>query len=288
MQAVTVRAPAKINLFLRVVGRRPDGYHELVSLMCPVGLYDILTLTFGGGNVSVACDHPHVPADDSNLVVRAARLVLAAAAGEVAVDGVHIHLVKNIPVGAGLGGGSSDAAAVMTALNDRLGRPLDTAGLMALGARVGADVPFFFCRGPALARGIGDRLEPFPLKAPMTALLVYPNVVVDTGWVYKNLNLRLTKDEKKLSKFHFDGRFMDVAVHLVNDLEPVTEKAFPVISQIKRELLAHGAVGALMSGSGSTVFGLFSDSRRAVSALAAMENYPQRQNWTLFVADLLI
>jgi 4-diphosphocytidyl-2-C-methyl-D-erythritol kinase len=117
-------------------------------------------------------------------------------------------------------------------------------------------------------------------------LLVYPNEAVSTAWVYKNLNLRLTKDEKKLSKFHFDGRFFNVDTHLVNDLEAVTERAFPVINEIKRLLLAHGAAGAMMSGSGSTVFGLFADTERAKSARTALCNNQRYQNWTLYVADL--
>ena len=121
--------------------------------------------------------------------------------------GLRIHIEKKIPVGAGLGGGSSNAAAVLTALNHHFDRPLSTPALMALGARIGADVPFFIFGRPALAEGIGDRLDPFPHLTPWTALLVYPNEAVSTAWVYKNLNLRLTKDEKKLSKFHFDGRF---------------------------------------------------------------------------------
>jgi 4-diphosphocytidyl-2-C-methyl-D-erythritol kinase len=118
--------------------------------------------------------------------------------------------------------------------------------------------------------------------------VIYPGEVVSTAWVYKNLNLRLTKDEKKLSKFHFDGRIFKVDDHLVNDLETVTVKSFPVIKQIKRLLLAHGAVGAMMSGSGSAVFGLYESPKRAISAYTALCNNQQSQNWTLYVADLLI
>ena len=159
---------------------------------------------------------------------------------------------------------------------------------MALGARIGADVPFFIFGVPALASGIGDRLEPFAGLTPQSALLVYPNRVVSTAWVYKNLNLRLTKDEKELRKLHFNGRYFNAVEHLVNDLEPVTEKAFPVIDQIKRLLLANGAIGAMMSGSGSTVFGLFANHERATAARSALCNLRQRQDWNLFVADLLI
>ena len=157
-----------------------------------------------------------------------------------------------------------------------------------MGASIGADVPFFIKGVPALATGIGDRLEPFDRLSPWTVLLVYPNLAVSTAWVYKNLNLRLTKDEKELRKFHFEGRFFNAAEHLVNDLEGVTSVAFPVINEIKRLLLAHGAAGAMMSGSGSSVFGLFDSPERANSAYSALCNNQQSQNWTLYIADLLI
>ncbi|WP_319521159.1 4-(cytidine 5'-diphospho)-2-C-methyl-D-erythritol kinase [uncultured Desulfosarcina sp.] len=285
-----VKAPAKINLFLRITGRRPDGFHELVTLMCPVALYDTLTLTPENEGLHVVCGHPDVPEDEFNLAARAARLFVETAFPEASrpVSGLTIHIDKTIPVGAGLGGGSSDAAAVLTALNRHRGNPLSTPALMELAGRLGADVPFFIPGGAALATGIGDRLEPFSRLPTWTVLLVYPNVAVSTAWVYKNLNLRLTKDEKKLRKFHFKDRFFNVAEHLVNDLEPVTIKAFPVIEEIKRLLLAHGAAGAMMSGSGSTVFGLFKTPGRAESAYSALRNNQRSQNWTLYVADLLI
>ena len=290
MQPLRLKAPAKINLFLHVTGRRTDGYHELFTLMCPLALYDILTVKTGGAGIHVRCNHPDVPEDASNLAARAARLFFEAASEQTASasPGLTIEIDKKIPVGAGLGGGSSNAAAILTALNRFWEYPLSKAVLLELGARIGADVPFFIQGVPALATGIGDRLEPFARLPHWTALLVYPNVAVSTAWVYKNLNLRLTKDEKKLRKFHFEGRLFNVAAHLVNDLEAVTAKAFPVINEIKRLLLAHGAAGAMMSGSGSAVFGLFEAPERAKSAYSALCNNQQSQNWTLYVADLLI
>ena len=290
MEPLVIKAPAKINLFLRVIGKRPDGYHDLLSLMCPVGLYDVLTLSFDQPSISVACSHTEVPEDSSNLAARASRSFFSAAFADtpVSAKGVHIDIQKQIPVGAGLGGGSSDAAAVLQALNNHFGKPLTTVELQRLGARIGADIPFFLCGGPAVARGIGDRLEAFPNLPPWTALLVYPNASVSTAWVYKNLNLRLTKDEKKLSNFHFDGRFFNIDKHLVNDLEVVTERVLPVIKDIKRLLLANGAKGAMMSGSGSTVFGLFANSEQAVLAHEALCRRPQSQEWTVVLADLLI
>ena len=291
MPSLRLQAPAKINLFLRITGRRSDGYHELSSLMCPLALYDTLTLSpEKSGRIHMACSHPGVPEDETNLAVRAARLFFDTAyrRSTPPIPGLSIHLDKQIPVGAGLGGGSSDAAAVLTALNDHLGNPLSEADLLTIGSRIGADVPFFISGGPALASGIGDQLEPFDDLTPWTALLVYPGVAISTAWVYKNLNLRLTKREKKLRKFHFDGRIFKVGDHMVNDLEAVAERRLPALKAIKRLLLEHGAAGALMSGSGSTVFGLFAESQRAHSARNALRNNQQSKNWTLYVADLLI
>ena len=290
MRPLQLKAPAKINLCLHGTGRRADGYHELVTLMCPLAVYDTLTLPPEKTGIDVICSHPDVPEDSSNLAARAARRFLESThAKDVApLAGLTIRIDKKIPVGAGLGGGSSNAAAVLRGLNRRYGHPFSDVELMEMGGRIGADVPFFIKGGPALATGIGDRLEPFARMSPWTALLVYPNTAVSTAWVYKNLNLRLTKDEKKLRKFHFEGRFFNAVEHLVNDLEAVTAKAFPVIKEIKRLLLAHGAAGAMMSGSGSTVFGLFETPERANSAYSALCNNQQSQNWTLFVADLLI
>lgn len=290
MTSLILKAPAKINLFLRVVGKRSDGYHDLHSLMCPLALYDILTLTSQDQGIHISCDHPEVPEDASNLAARAAQLFFETAFTDTLppFKGLHIHIEKRIPVGAGLGGGSSDAATVLTALNRQYAEPLTLPALSDLGARIGADVPFFIGGVPALATGIGDKLEPFGGLSPWTAVLVYPNLPVSTAWVYKNLNLRLTKDEKKLRQFHFDGRFFDVDEHLVNDLEAVTASALPVIEEIKRMLLAHGAAGAMMSGSGSTVFGLFAAPDEAISAYTALCNNQQCNNWSLYVADLLI
>ena len=258
--------------------------------MCPLALYDTLTLTPAKEGIHVICGHPDVPEDDANLAARAARLFMETVFPESSrpLSGLTIHIDKTIPVGAGLGGGSSDAAAVLAALNRHRENHLPPTALMELGQRLGADVPFFISGGAALATGIGDRLEPFSQLPSWTTLLVYPNRAVSTAWVYKNLNLRLTKDEKKLRKFHFKDRFFNVAEHLVNDLEPVTAKAFPVIEEIKRLLLAHGADGAMMAGSGSTVFGLFETPGRAKSAYSALRNNQRSQNWTLYIADLLI
>ena len=258
--------------------------------MCPVSLYDTLFLDFDTADIRVYCDHPDVPEDQTNLAARAAALFFDRLRGSNILTGkkVTIRIEKRIPVGAGLGGGSSDAAAVLTALNDAFGCPFSEAELLAIGVALGADVPFFIRGVPAIATGIGERLIPYGKLSKWSVLLVYPNVNVSTAWVYKNLNLRLTKDEKKLSKFHFDNRVFDPGRDLVNDLEPVTEGQNPVVGQLKRQLLNHGAIGALMSGSGSTVFGLYENAQQAEKACSALFHYQEDDNWFFYLADLLI
>jgi 4-diphosphocytidyl-2-C-methyl-D-erythritol kinase len=262
-----ILSPAKINLFLQITGKRPDGYHELFSLMCCVDLCDTIFLRFGGKSIEIESNDPNIPLDETNLAHKAAALFFKTLHAN---DGLKITIEKSIPVAAGLGGGSSNAASVLQALNKRYGCPLSQDRLLAMGLGLGADVPFFIFRRPAFASGIGEILEAYPGRLPYHILLVYPEVKVSTAEVFRNLNLRLTKCKKKitnplLKKFGFDA-----AQHLCNDLETVTASKYPVINSIKKQLLAHGALGALMSGSGPTVFGLFSDQGKAGKAKEAI------------------
>jgi 4-diphosphocytidyl-2-C-methyl-D-erythritol kinase len=282
-----VFAPAKINLFLQVTGRRSDGYHELRSLMCCVGVYDTLTLYFGAKDDGIECDHPLVPNDATNLALKAALLFKAELERHTTLtpQKVFIQLKKTIPVGAGLGGGSSDAATVLKALNRYYSQPFDDAQLHALALRLGADVPFFIRQIPALATGIGERLTPFHYLMPLDVLLVYPGFAIATSEVFGSLNLRLTKCEKKLRYFPFNDAGFDVVRHLCNDLEPTVSERYPVVQKIKKELLNQGAMGALLTGSGSTVFGLFAsanDSHKAGEVLA------RQAGWTVFATRLLL
>ncbi len=282
-----VKAPAKINLFLQVVGRRPDGYHELRSLMCCIGLYDTLALTMGAVRDEITCDSPDVPCDATNLALRAALLFNRTLAGTTSLSPLHvsIHLTKRIPVGAGLGGGSSDAAAVLNTLNGYYNRPLSDTLLHALALELGADVPFFIYARPALATGIGERLEPCTVLPPLAVVVVYPGFGISTARVFKNLNLRLTKCEKHLRYFPFKYGKFDMARHMFNDLEPVAIRQYPVIHKIKNELLNQGARGALMTGSGSAVFGLFTDLQQGCKAADAMTKDGQ---WQVFATQLLV
>ncbi len=267
-----IQAPAKINLFLRVVGRRSDGYHELASLMCCIGLYDTVRLSMGADRSGIACSDPELPRDDSNLALRAALDYRAALENETGVSPLNafIHLTKRIPSGAGLGGGSSDAAAVLTGLNRFYGQPFDRERLLSMALKIGADVPFFIDGKPALARGVGEVLSSYDGLPPWGVVVVYPGFGISTAEVFKNLNFGLTKCEKPHRYFPFKQGKFDRFRHLRNDLESVAIRQFPVIEEIKKALLNQGAEGALMTGSGSAVFGLFADLSAAQTAAKAL------------------
>jgi 4-diphosphocytidyl-2-C-methyl-D-erythritol kinase len=287
---LALAAPAKINLYLRVLGRRPDGYHEIESLFCPIGLYDRLLLT-PGDSISISCDAVHVPSDERNLAHRAAIRFFEALErterreGRAGIHGVHIDLEKEIPVGAGLGGGSSDAASVLKGLNQICGGPFDDHRLRALALSLGADVPFFIDARSAIATGIGERLNNFYNLPKYWAIIIFPGIHIATAEVYKKLKLRLTKQQKEISNFVFTGQEFDARRHLVNDLETVTENHYPEIKAAKSLLRQKGALGALMSGSGSSVFGLFNTEQKARQAMAAL---PPRTGWRFYLAPLLV
>ncbi len=285
-----VYAPAKINLFLRVTGKRSDGYHELETLMCKVGLFDTILIDGNVKGIRVSCDTKGIPEDQRNLAYQAADAFSAALRKKngTALKGVSIVLEKKIPVGAGLGGGSSDAASVLMELNRIYHHPFSENDLMQIGLSIGADVPFFIFDGPALATGIGEKLRSFETCAFFTVLIVHPGFSISTAYVYKNLNLGLTKEKKNHSNFLFSGKEFNVKRHLVNDLESVTIPEYPVLSDIKKMLISLGAKGALMSGSGSAVFGLFANPDRALFAQKTLMQKSHQPNWLIFLADLLI
>ena len=287
-QTMKIRTPAKINLFLHVTGRRPDGYHTLFTLMAPIRLYDEITMDVGRGNIRVTCDDEQVPSDHSNLASRAAACFLRhhrkLAAGQTHL-GVNISIRKQIPVAAGLGGGSSDAAAVLLGLNRHFGKPFAPAELMRMGLEIGADVPFFVYGRPAIATGIGEILQPYPHHLPYHVLLLFPGIRVSTADVYKNLDLGLTNCEKKLKKLLLGQQAFDAVLHTCNDLESFTLPRFPEIAAAKQALMEQGALSASMSGSGSSVFGLFenrSDARNAREILSR-----RRDTWSVVLAELI-
>lgn len=263
-----ILSPAKINLFLQVTGKRPDGYHELFSLMCCLNLFDVIFIHFGGQKIAIDSSNSQIPLDETNIVHKATTLFFKKLK---VTDGVSIRIEKSIPVAGGLGGGSSNAASTLLGLNQHYGSPFSRDELMSMGLELGADVPFFIFQKPAFASGVGEKLEAYPGSLPYHILLLDPGVEVHTGEVFRNLNLRLTKCKKIITKPFLKQSGFDASLHLCNDLETVTISKYPIIESLKKQLLSHGALGALMSGSGPTVFGLFSDPHAAGEAARAIE-----------------
>ena len=257
---ISVQAPAKINLLLRVVGRRDDGYHDVETWMQKIDLYDRLELElFPGKGIDFFCANQSVPADATNLAVRAGASFLAASKKSKGY-GLRIKLHKNIPVAAGLGGGSSDAGAVLRGLNTLFAAEFSTEQLLILARPLGADVPFFAVDYDAVfATGIGDVLRPVACLDNCSFVVVNPNFFVSTAWVFQNLALTSLSKTSKLSCF-LKREIVPLALEeMHNDLEQVSCAKYPLIEQIKRSLLACGATQALMSGSGPSVFGVFPD-----------------------------
>jgi 4-diphosphocytidyl-2-C-methyl-D-erythritol kinase len=273
-----LRAPAKINLYLQVLSRRPDGYHELATWMQKLVLADDITLTATRSGVTLECRGADLATDARNLACRAALLFFQ----ETGLPGgVAITLVKNIPVAAGLGGGSSDAAAVLTGLNRLYAAGLTERKMMELGLGLGADVPFFVAGCPAaLATGIGEKLEERQPLSGYRVVLVNPGFPVSTKWVYENFDQTqtvpfalTTEDNAYILGRAFAGSL--APANFFNDLERVTTARYPEVGRLKKELADAGAAVALMSGSGPTVFGIFTDPDLAAQSAATLRHrYP--------------
>lgn len=265
---VTIEAPAKLNLYLKVKRKRPDGYHEIESLMQKIELADHLYLRAGGKGIRLVCPGTSLPENEDNLAFQAAEAFLTKAglsSRSHRFAGVDIVLEKKIPVAAGLGGGSSDAAAVLQGMNALFGAGLNMEQMLALAEPLGADVPFFVTAySAAWATGIGDNLEQAEPLGDYRIVVVNPGFPVSTKWVYENFALTTPGNAFILARNpETEGNELSrrpaMPQGLYNNLEKVTVSRFPEIENIKRELLQDGAVGALMSGSGPTVFGLFKD-----------------------------
>jgi 4-diphosphocytidyl-2-C-methyl-D-erythritol kinase len=263
------KTPAKINLGLHIHKKRDDGFHELESLFQMVGWYDEVELEETQENVELFCNIPSIPNDETNLVVKAARLLQNRCPGKC--SGVKITLKKNIPSGAGLGGGSGNAAGVLLALNIIWNLKISIGDLISMASELGSDVPFFLMSPCAIGTGRGEILQPVENRISFYILMIYPGFPISTPWVYGNLKLKLTKSENNISilkNFILRSEFAQLGAAIYNDLEPVVFKRYPEILKIKNELLSSGAGGALLSGSGSTVFGIFDNPEIAKKALA--------------------
>lgn len=274
---ITKASPAKVNLSLRVIRKRPDGYHDIVSLMQRISLCDEMTFAPAEGRIVVRCPDSSLPENEDNIVYRAAQAFFSRSALPA---GIEITVRKRIPIAAGLGGGSSNAATTLVTLNEIFDTPLSEKDLLDVGARLGADVPFFIFGKSAWVSGIGDRLAEAGHLPPLWFLLINPGFAVSTKMVYQGLNLGLTKEgiNYSIQRFYTLG---DVIRDLTNDLEKVTLKLHPVLDHIKALLVNNGAQGALMSGSGPTVFGIFSDEESAVRAQGCLVAEKQ---WSVYRA----
>ncbi len=257
--ALQVRCPGKINWVLRILGRREDGYHELVTVFQAIDLWDLLEIR-PGKRFELTCDDPSLPADSKNLVWKAAE-ALAEERGEP-VPGAKVHLRKAIPEGGGLGGGSSDAAAALVGLAAFWGWSLPGDRLVSIGSRLGADVPFFLHGGTALGLGKGDQVEPIPFAGEKHLLLGFPPVKISTEEVYRRWAGNLTPSGIDVSLGRLralklpENKDFDFAV---NDLEPVVFAGWGDLKRFREALMIEGAEHAMLSGSGSTVFGVFGD-----------------------------
>ena len=272
----TFLSPAKINVCLHVLGRRADGYHEVAMAMQRVDLCDRIKIRLGGvSGVRVDCRGVALSNGEENIAAKAARLFLRETGRDI---GVEIEIEKHIPVAAGLGGGSSNAATVLEGIDELLGTRLGKTRLMELGGQLGADVPFFIFGAPAWATGIGTRLAALPPLPPVAYLLVNPKIAVSTAWAYQSLQLTRGGELANLPRFSAATR-EEFCARLHNDLERVTLQRFPLLADIKQLLLNHGACGSLMSGSGATVFGVFDDFSAAEQAGARLA---EKYDWLFF------
>jgi len=256
------KSPCKVNLILNILGKRPDGFHELETVMHPVNLFDELSFERGDSGIRLTCDEPTLPVDSKNLVYRAAETFLKLHGPGA---GVRIHLKKRIPLAAGLGGGSGNAATALLGLNELFGSPLPVKSLESIAATLGSDIPFFLYDQPALAIGRGEIVQPlenFPALRGRAFFLVHPGFGISTPWSYQNLarfpaalNGRPGRAQRLVSLLQ-SGDLKTAAEEFYNSLEAPAFDKFPVLALYKEFLLANGALFSLMSGSGSTTFAI--------------------------------
>jgi 4-diphosphocytidyl-2-C-methyl-D-erythritol kinase len=276
VKALRLKSPAKVNLRLEILRRREDGYHELRTILQKISLCDTLSVSLKKEKgISISTDHPSLPIGRGNLVYRAAQMILKKSKYK---GGLHIDIRKEIPLGAGLGGGSSNAATILKALNQLLEIGLPTKELMKIGLGIGADVPFFFLEGAAIAAGVGERLKKIGLP-DLWYVLINPNFEVSTRWAYQNFVL--TKRHFHFNLQGFVKTPEEISRLLWNDLEGVVSHKYPQVEGMKKMLLSAGALGALMTGSGPTVFGVFPGKREAEKAFKKLEHKIRRRGWII-------
>lgn len=268
---ISLEAHAKINLSLDVLSKRDDGYHNLKMIMQTIQLHDTISIEKIPSGVEIDCVASYVPNNSTNIACKAAESMISKYNLNA---GVRIKINKRIPVAAGLAGGSADAAAVIIGINSIFNLGIAQNELMEVGSTIGADVPYCIMGGTALAEGIGEELTSLPLLKDIPILIVKPKIGVSTAWVYKNLNFDriISKPDTEALIFAIqnkDIRF--IAQNMRNVLECVTVIKHPIIEKIKNNLLEEGAIGSMMSGSGPSVFGIFEDKDKAISAYKKMK-----------------
>ncbi|MBF0258144.1 MAG: 4-(cytidine 5'-diphospho)-2-C-methyl-D-erythritol kinase [Desulfamplus sp.] len=326
-----IKSPAKINLFLYVTGRRNNGYHDLFTLMACVDLYDLMEMEFRQPKTAVTCDHPGVPNGEANIVFKAVTLFNATLFSEKKMQssaifikntidrvgcvpgdqsvssnqacpnlikdddcliGLRIHIKKKIPVGAGLGGGSSNAAGVLKTMNRFYGYPFSLSELMTMGLKLGSDVPFFILGGTAIARGVGEELTPVLTPEQHHVILFYPGVEASTQQVYKNLDLALTKTVKSNNKCllktpEIHQGFIGIKELMHNDLERSACDLYPELGLFKKELVDCLQENVMMTGSGSTFFCLFSDYKKAERCFSELSTKWKLDRKQVFLTSFL-
>jgi 4-diphosphocytidyl-2-C-methyl-D-erythritol kinase len=265
---VELKSPCKVNLILNILGKRPDGFHELETVMHPVALHDVLSFERTATGIELTCDQPELPTDSRNLVHRAATAFFAEAGIN---EGVRIHLAKRIPMEAGLGGGSGNAATTLLGLNEVFGDPLDGSSMQRIAATLGSDVPFFLQSAPAIAVGRGEQVrsvKPFDALKGFYFLLIHPGFGVSTPWAYKNLARFPTALNGERGRAERLVQNLNVSLNAArgdfyNSLEAPALEKFPLLAMFQEFLRESGAAVALMSGSGSTTFALIEGAQKA-------------------------
>jgi 4-diphosphocytidyl-2-C-methyl-D-erythritol kinase len=287
--ALEKQSGCKVNLLLNILGKRPDGFHELETVMHPVPVYDLLTLQRGGSGIQLTCSEPSLPTDSRNLVYRAAEAFLTTASIK---DSVTLHLEKRIPLAAGLGGGSGNAATTLLGLNELFGNPLMPAQLEAIAASLGSDIPFFLQDKPALATGRGEKIQSldfFPALGGTALLLIHPGFGIATAWAYQQLAKfpnALNGSPGRAQKLIALLRTADVKAAVAefhNSLEAPALEKYPLLALFQEFLRENGAAGTLMSGSGSTTFAIVENQNQGEKLMDQFKSRFGLTNWTWVV-----
>ncbi|GKX28547.1 4-diphosphocytidyl-2-C-methyl-D-erythritol kinase [Vallitalea longa] len=264
MYRINIRARAKINISLDVIGKRQDGYHEVKMIMQTINLYDKINMKkIRKDEIKIQTNLAFLPVDDRNLVYKVVKHLKEKYSIKT---GVFIDLYKVIPVAAGLAGGSSDAAATLVGMNRLFNLRMTMNEMMEIGTMFGADIPYCLLRGTALSEGIGEKLTPLKRFPNAYVVIAKPNINVSTGYVYSNLDLNdidARPDTDEIINGINKGDLHHICLNMGNILETVTTKKYPIINEIKRCMMENGAIGSLMTGSGPSVFGIFDDKRKA-------------------------